>query len=457
MLSSPSPESPSASLAQPPKKRKSRARYYLLGAILLLAAGGGAAYYYSSREKPITVTVERAAERKIVQIVSATGKVQPETEVKISPEVAGEIIDLPVVDGQPVKKDDLLIRIKPDNYQAQVAQQEAAISAAKAISVQNQAQLIKAQEDLKRYTDLYNRKVINDSDMISYKTIAEVADATLKGSLAQIEQAESQLKQSRDLLSKTAIYSPINGMISLLSVKSGERVVATGQFQGTEVMRVADLTHMEARVDVNENDVVNVKIGDQANILIDAYPGRPFRGQVYQIANTAVTTGENTQEEVTNFEVRIRIDLAGATLRPGMSVTADIETATVPWTVSVPIQAVTVRNLADKLSPEERDKEKTKLEAAAQEADSNSVELEKSKAALEKDKAEARKLQPVVFIKDGDEVRMRPVETGIADNTYLQIKNGLKAGELVVSGPYRAVSRLLKEGARVALEKVATP
>jgi HlyD family secretion protein len=246
-------------------------------------------------------------------------------------------------------------------------------------------------------------------------------------------------------------------MISLLSVKSGERVVATGQFQGTEVMRVADLTHMEARVDVNENDVVNVKIGDQANILIDAYPGHPFRGEVYQIANTAVTTGENTQEEVTNFEVRIRINLAGATLRPGMSVTADIETATVPWTVSVPIQAVTVRNLADQLSPEERDKEKAKLEAAAQEADSNSVELEKTKAALEKDKAEARKLQPVVFIKEGDTVKMRPVETGIADNTYLQIKNGLKAGELVVSGPYRAVSRLLKEGARVALEKTATP
>ncbi len=444
----------SAPATLPKRKRKSRRRWYFLIAFLLLAGFMAYGYVQSKKEKPITVTVEPSTRRTIIQLVSATGKIQPETEVKISPEVAGEIIELPVVDGQSVKKGDLLIRIKPDNYQAQVAQQEAAISSAKAMSLQNQAQLAKAQEDLKRYTDLYNRKVINDSDIISYRTIEEVAAATLKGSLAQVEQAESSLNMARDLLSKTSIYSPIDGMISLLSVKLGERVVATGQFQGTEVMRVADLSKMEARVNVNENDVVNVKPGNEANIGIDAYPNRVFRGDVYQIANTAVTTGENTTEEVTNFEVRIHIRLAGASLRPGMSTTADVETATVANVVAVPIQAVTVRNLNDKLSPEERDKEKLKAAAAAQAADSNSVELEKNKAATDREKAEAKKLQKVVFVKNGDVVHVRAVETGIADNTYLEVKSGVQPGESIVSGPYRAISRLLKDGAKVVLEKV---
>jgi HlyD family secretion protein len=444
----PSPE------ARPSKaKRKSRKRWYLLAIVLLVAGLSGYSYLQGQKEKPITVTVEPAVRRTIIQLVSATGKVQPETEVKISPEVAGEIIELPVVDGQPVKKGDLLIRIKPDNYQAQVAQQEAAISAAKALSIQAQAQLLKAQEDLKRYTDLYNRKVINDTDIMSYRTTADVAAATLQGSLAQVKQAESSLSQSRDLLAKTSIYSPIDGRISLLSVKLGERVVATGEFQGTEVMRVADLTHMEARVNVNENDVVNVKPGDQANISIDAYPNRVFHGDVYQIANTAVTTGENTTEEVTNFEVRIHINLDGASLRPGMSTTADVETATVHDAVAVPIQAVTVRNLNDKLSPEERDKEKLKAAAAAQAEDSNSVDLEKNKATTDKEKAELHKLQNAVFIKTKDTVHVRAVETGIADNSYLEIKSGVHPGESIVSGPYRAISRLLKDGASVVLEK----
>ncbi len=191
------------------------------------------------------------------------------------------------------------------------------------------AQLLKAKEDLKRYTDLYSRKVINDSDMTNYKTLEQVSEATYNASQAQVDQANSLLSQGKDLLEKTTIYSPIDGIISLLSVKLGERVVATGQFAGTEVMRVADLGKMEARVNVNENDVVNVKNNDEASIAIDAYPKRLFRGTVYQIANTAVTSGANTQEEVTNFEVRIRIRAEEAKLRPGMSATADVETATV--------------------------------------------------------------------------------------------------------------------------------
>ena len=218
-------------------------------------------------------------------------------------------------------------------------------------------------------------------------------------------------------------------------------------------MRVADLGSMEARVNVNENDVVTVKVRDQANIAIDAFPGRFFRGSVYQIANTAVTNSANTQEEVTNFEVRIHITTEGAQLRPGMSTTADIETATVAGVVAVPIQAVTVRNMADALSPEERDKKKMQTQAADAASDSNSVELEKNKALTDRDKAEHNKLQKVVFVKTRDTVQMRPVETGIADNTYLEVKKGVQPGEQIVSGPYRAISRLLKSGTKVILDK----
>ncbi len=461
MLSSTGPDNASAGspatvqAATPARKpkRKSRRRWYLVGGTLALLGLVGYLVARSKREQPTTVTVETVTRRNITQLVSATGKIQPETEVKISPEVAGEIIELPVIDGQIVKKGDLLIRIKPDNYKAQVAQQTAAISAAKAMSLQNHAQLTRAQEDLKRYTDLYNRKVINDSDMTLYRTNAEVAQATFNASLAQIEQAESLLSQSRDLLEKTSIYSPIDGIISVLSVKQGERVVATGQFAGTEVMRVADLATMEARVNVNENDVVSVKLNDEANISIDAFPGRHFRGTVYQIANTAVTTNANTQEEVTNFEVRIRIRTEGAQLRPGMSTTADVETATVSNVVAVPIQAVTKRSLADNLSPEERDKKKTQAQAAEQAANDNSVELEKGKTLTDREKAEHNKLQSVVFVKKQSTVQMLPVETGIADNSYLEVKKGIQPGEEIVSGPYRAISRLLKNGSKIVLDK----
>ncbi len=443
----------------PPRKPKKRrwGRIITVLILLVLVALGVSSYLQSKKEKPTVVAIEPASRRTIIQLVSATGKIQPETEVKISPEVAGEIIELPVIDGQTVKKGDLLIRIKPDAYKAQVAQQEAAIAAAKAMSGQNKAQLAKAQEDLRRYTDLYSRKVINDSDMTNYKTQAQMMQATYDASLAQIEQAQSLLSQTRDLLEKTSIFSPIDGIISLLSVKQGERVVATGQFAGTEVMRVADLNSMEARVNVNENDVVNVKNNDEANISIDAYPNRLFRAAVYQIANTAVTSSANTQEEVTNFEVRLRVKTEGARMRPGMSTTADIETATVKEVVAVPIQSVTVRNTADKLSPEERDKQKLKSEAAEKAADTNSVELEKNATATKRDDAERKKYQKVLFVKTKDDkVAMRSVEIGIADNTYLEVKSGVQPGEQVISGPYRAISRLLKDGAKVMLEK-ATP
>src|SRR5229473_2116957 len=305
------------------KRRSTRKRKIIIGVVGFFVLWLIVSILLSKREKPIPVTTEKAVRKTIVQTVSATGKVQPETEVKISPEVAGEIIDLPVEDGKAVNKGDLLVRIKPDSYKALLEQQEAAISAAKATNLQQKATRLKTEQDLKRADDMYAKKTISIQEYNAAQAAADVAKNTYESSLHEIERAQAGSSQARDQLSKTTVYSPIDGTVTILNSKLGERIVATGQFAGTEVMRVADLGHMEARVDVNENDVVNVKVDNKANVKIDAYGDRKFHGTVYQIANTGKTTGAGTQEEVTNFEVKIRIDDHDVGLRPSLSCTAD--------------------------------------------------------------------------------------------------------------------------------------
>src|SRR6476619_2513468 len=357
-----------------PRKRKSRRRRYIifgvLGLIVLWIIVGS---IMGRREKPIPVTTEKAIRKTIVQTVSATGKIQPEVEVKISPEVAGEITELPVEDGVRVKKGDLLVKIKPDSYKALLEQQEAAISAAKATNLQQKATMMKTEHDLKRAEDLFNKKLISEQDYNAAQAAFDVAKNTYESSLHEIERAQASSSQARDQLSKTTIYSPLDGTITILNSKLGERLVATNQFAGTDVMRVADLSHMQAVVDVNENDVVNVKLGDKANIKIDAYGDRKFKGVVQQIANTGKTTGTGTQEEVTNFEVKIRVDDHDVALRPGLSCTADIETNMVKDAVAVPMQSVTIRTGDTNLSPEEIEKQKQKVAARAK--DDNKAEL----------------------------------------------------------------------------------
>src|SRR5206468_814368 len=301
------------------KKRRSRRRRYILfgsiGVVLLLII---ISVIVSKREKPIPVTTEKAVRKTVLQTVSATGKVQPETEVKISPEVAGEIIELPVADGMGIKKGDLLVKIKPDSYKALLEQQEAAISAAKATNLQQKASMLKTEQDLKRADDMYAKKTISIQEYNAAQAAADVAKNTYESSLHEIERAQAGSSQARDQLSKTTVYSPVNGTVTILNSKLGERIVATGQFAGTEVMRVADLSRMQAVIDVNENDVPNVKIGDKANVKIDAYGDRKFKGTVAQIGNTGKTTGTGTQEEVTNFEVKINLEPEDVLLRPGL-------------------------------------------------------------------------------------------------------------------------------------------
>ena len=433
------------------QRRALRKKQIIFGSIGLILLCIVASIIWNKREKPIPVTTEKAIRKTIVQTVSATGKVQPETEVKISPEVAGEIIELPVDDGKAVKKGDLLVRIRPDSYKALVEQQEAAISAAKATNLQQKATMLKSEHDLKRAEDLFGKKLISEQEYNAAEAASDVAKSTYESSLHEIERAEAGSSQARDQLSKTTIYSPIDGTVTVLNSKQGERLVATGQFAGTEVMRVADLSHMEARVDVNENDVVNVKIGDKAEVKIDAYGDRKFHGTVYQIANTGKTTGTGTQEEVTNFEVKIRIEDTDVTLKPALSCTAEIHMNEVKDVVAVPMQAVTIRTGDSNLSPEEIEKKKQKV--AQRDKSDNNAEFVNERAEKAAQKEEREKVSKVVFLKKANKAQIVKVATGISDDTYTEIKSGIQPGDEVISGSYSAISRKLKDGAKVTLDK----
>ncbi|MBI5771624.1 MAG: efflux RND transporter periplasmic adaptor subunit [Verrucomicrobia bacterium] len=446
----PAPAASKSAAASAPRK-KSSLWWWIVGGLLLVGLGVGVYFRRQAGDKGQPVTTEKAIVKTITQIVTATGKVQPEVEVKISPEVSGEIIDLPLKEGAKVKKGDLIVKIKPDLYQAQVDQQEANLSAAKAGAVQAKAQLLKAQDDLKRAEDIFAKKLISDSDILSARTALEVAQATYENALAQIRRTEGSLSQSRDQLSKTTIYAPMEGTISSQNSEVGERVVGTGSFAGTEIMRIADLANMELRVKVNENDIVNVKLGDRAVISIDAYPGRKFSGTVSEISSSGTGSSGSSQisamsDDVTNFLVKIRITDRDVQLRPGMSATTDIETKTVEKVVAIPIQSVTVRAEGG-LTSEEFQKKQAK---AAQEKSGNTFD-----AAAEKDEARRNRerLSKVAFVKHGDKVKMVKVEVGIADNTHIEVKSGIKQGDEVVSGSYAAISRKLKDDMKVTIEK----
>ena len=405
-------------------------------AVLALIAGVGV-YWAERGPDPISITTEKATVCDITQLVSATGKIRPELEVKISPEVAGEIIEMPVIVGQPVKKGDLLIKIKPNNYIARVKQAEASLSAAQADSLQRKVQMLNDQLDLRRALDLFTKKLLSEADYKAAETKSQVSQASYASSLHQIDVAKSNLDQNEDLLSKCVIYSPMDGVISVLSSEIGERVVATGDFAGTEVMRVANFGSMEVRVEVNENDVVNVDVGDPVRIRVDAYPGRLLDGSVKRIASTATVKNEGTQQEVTNFEVRIQVANPAVQLRPGMSASADIETQTAHHVVAVPIQSVTVRSKESGETAEQLKQDREKQTGV------NLNELERQTT---------KELQRVVFLKDQDAVRLVPVQTGIADNNFIEIRSGIKEGDEVVSGSYTAISKDLKDRSKVRIE-----
>ena len=404
-------------------------------AIVIIAAGAGLGIWMKMREKPLEITTEKAFRKEVVHVVTATGKIQPETEVAISPDVSGEIIDLPVVEGQDVKSGDLLFHIQPDIYVNQVEQSRAQMNLSRSQSLEAKARMLKSQDDYHKADLLYKEKLISQTEWLTAKTNAESNRAAYDASVFGIQQNRSLLDQNEERLKKTVIRAPISGTIVLLKSKSGERVVGTGQFPGTEVLKIANLESMQVEVDVNENDIVNVKVGNPVQVMVDAFGDRKFSGVVREIANSATTKAANTQEEVTNFAVKIRVLNHQRLLKPGMSATADIETLRVPNALVVPIQSVTVREAGGQ-APVKPDESKDSSKMVPSPGASRNTTTSEG-----------------VFVVVDNYARFRKIVTGITDNTHIVVVSGLKEGEAVVSGSFSAISKELKDGSRVKLQE----
>jgi HlyD family secretion protein len=455
--------------------KNNRLLYILIGLVVVLLVGYTVAKKKGWVGKPtgVEVLVSKSGPATIVEKVSASGKVQPETEVKISPDVSGEITELYVQEGDSVRKGQLLLRIRPDNYQAQVNMQSAQVGTQRANVGQAQARLQQLMASAKqteltyrRNASLYKQKVISQADyeasQAAYNASQEEINSArqqIRASQSTVSAASASLEEARKNLNKTTIYAPVSGTVSKLNVKKGERVVGTTQMAGTEIMRIANLNNMEVRVNVNENDVNNVSLGDSVDVEVDAYASKDekFKGLVTNIANTAKDA--LTAEAVTEFEVRIRLlpesyrhllrNVRGKTVvpfRPGMTASVDIITERKPNVLSVPLAAVTTRS----------DSAATKGEGGANGPRMGGSRGSGTATAVDASKPQKVEIQEVVFVvKDGKAV-LTPVKTGISDFQNIEILSGVPAGSTVVSGPFRAVAKTLKDGSVVDIKDLKT-
>lgn len=388
------------------------------------------------------IEIAKVVPMTIVETVSATGKIQPEIEVKIAPEVSGEIILLNVKEGQVVKKGDLLVKINPDLYTSSYNRSLSNLSGSKAGLTQSEASFKEAKSSYERNKSLYEKGIISKSDWDKAIASYEVAKATKQNAFYTVQSASASVNEAKDNLGRTTIYSPADGTISVLNVELGERVLGTQQMAGTELLRVANLNNMEVEVDVNENDIVKIKEGDLANVEVDAYLKKKFKGVVTSISNSA--SSALTADQVTNFKVKVRIlkesyeDLLQgkpatySPFRPGMTATVDIITKTKKNVLAVPISAVVVKSdttavsVLDKKMPDEKEDKR---------------EAPKSDKKLE-----------CVFLKVGDKAKIRIVKTGIQDDTNIEILSGVKNGDNVITGPYTIVSKELNSGDKVTVK-----
>jgi len=402
----------------------------LLPAVILLiifAIVGKKAGWFG-KAVTVKVAVENAEQRTIIETITANGKIQPEKEVKITPDVSGEIVQLTVREGDQVEKGQLLLRIKPDVYISQKDRSLAAISSARARLAQAEAQFIQAELSFNRTKQLYEEQTISKSEFEQAEASYSVAKAEVDAAKYSVISTEASLKEANENLVKTSIYAPMSGTVSMLLVELGERVAGTGMMAGTELLRVADLSRMEAQVEVNENDIPRVNLGDTATIEVDAYVDYKFRGIVTEIANSAKTTGVSA-DQVTNFDVKILVlpesykelaDKGNANpLRPGMSATVDILTETKQGIIAVPIQSVTTRTDTTKITQTVSDEE----------------------------------IRTLVFITDGERALAKDVKTGIQDNSYIEVISGVSAGDRVISAPFSAISKKLSDSTLVEIVK----
>lgn len=454
-------------------KNKKILRYALItvGALLVFVIIGKSAGWFG-KGFIIKIATEKPAKRTIVETITANGKIQPETEVKISADVSGEIVELYIKEGQEVKQGDLLLKIKPDIYVSALDRMEAALNSAKsnlanakARLLQVKAQFTQTELSFNRTKKLYDQNAISQAEYENALSSYEVSKAEVKSAEEnvnsanyQVNSSEASLKEAKENLNKTTIYAPIGGTISKLNVEKGERVVGTMQMAGTEILRIANLNHMEVLVNVNENDIVNVKLGDTALIEVDAYLQDKFKGTVTEIANSAKVSGLGT-DQVTNFEVKILIlpqsyqklipkdDPLFYPFRPGMSATVDIQTQIKQNVLSVPIQAVTVRTDSTGVAVQKDNMVKEDDNGPEPEETDNNKKTKKGEEIIKE--AEPRE---VVFIYKNNEVTMQYVKTGIQDNSYIEILEGLTDSAEIVTAPYGAISKQLKNKQKV--EKV---
>lgn len=422
--------------------------YFLLGgAIVIIAAlvGLSKAGVIGNKDEGKEVEIAKVTASTIVETVSATGKIQPEIEIKIASMVSGEIISLNVKEGQVVKKGDLLVKINPDLYTSGLERSVANLAGTKASLTQSDASFKEAKANYERNKILYDKGVISKSDWDKAISSFEVAKATKQSAYYNVQSASASVTEAKDNLGRTTIYSPADGTISVLNVELGERVLGTQQMAGTELLRVANLNNMEVEVDVNENDIVKIKIGDEANVEVDAYLKKKFKGVVTSISNSASTT--LTSDQVTNFKVKVRIlkdsyqDLLEgkpstySPFRPGMTATVDIITTTKNNVLAVPISSVVVKS------------------------DTTAVKDFKVEDPNEDKKAvpKSDKKFECVFVKVGDKAKIRVIKTGIQDDTNIEVMSGLKPGDVVITGPYTTVSKDLNSGDKVKLKKAEAP
>ncbi len=395
--------------------------------VLLIFAVIGKKAGWFGKALTVKVAVEYAQKRPITESITANGKIQPEKEVKITPDVSGEIVELTVKEGDHVEKGQLLLRIKPDIYISQKDRSVAAISSARARLAQSEAQFKQSELSYNRTKQLFNEQTISKSEFEQAEASYNVAKAEVDAARFSVVSTEASLKEANENLIKTSIYSPMTGTVSMLLVELGERVAGTNLMAGTEIMRIADLSRMEAQVQVNENDIVKVKLGDTALIEVDAYLDQKFKGVVSEIANSAKTTGVSA-DQVTNFDVKIlvipqsfeNIKFEGITpFRPGMSATVDIQTEYKTGVLTVPIQSVTTRTDTTELA-----------------------------VATGKDE-----IRTVVFITDGTYALAKDVKTGIQDNSFIEILSGIEDSSKVIAAPFSAISKKLADSTLIEIVK----
>ncbi len=439
------------------KKKSNKVLYILLGLVIVLVifAIVGKSAGWIGKAKEIEAEITEAKFDRIVETVSASGMVQPVYEVKISPDVPGEIIELNIEEGDSVLRDEVLLKIRPDIYQsslerakANLNQQKANLADSRARIARAEAQLIRAESEYKRNKDLRDQNVISDADFEISEANFKVAQNDLisakeseKASVYVVASARATVKEAEENLRFTTIRAPITGIVSKLDVELGERVVGTAQMAGTEMLRIADLTKMEARVDVNENDIIRVSLGDTAEIDVDSYShtGKKFKGVVTNIANTA--NDKTSPDAVTEFEVRIRIlnssykDLVEeqgsvSPFRPGMTASVDVTTQVKDNILTIPLASVTTRNPNDDKNKDESDDEEKEGN------DTNAFDEKKKK----------EEAVEVVFLFEDGKAKMVEVETGISDFENIEILKGIEKGDKIIKGPFIVVSKKLKDG-----------